>query len=262
MRDSFARSRVAGTLVAGTLCAGVALALSTALATAAEIRVVTVGALRNAMTPLGADFTKQSGNQVNYTFTNPANLKKILGEGQYDVIIAAAPSIDELDKSGGLQAGSRVKAVRVGIGVAVREGAPKPDLSTPDAFKKAIMAARNIVYTDPATPNGSGVVTMRILAAAGLADAVKAKGKQEGLGPGKALIAKGEYEMGLFNISEATIPGVVVAGPVPAPLQDYTNYDAAVLSGAASKDAAAAFLKYVTGKPAATTWKAAYIDAM
>ena len=103
---------------------------------------------------------------------------------------------------------------------------------------------------------------MRILAAAGLIDAVKAKGKQEGLGPGKELIAKGEYEMGLFNISEATIPGVVVAGPVPAPLQDYTYYDGAVLASAANKDAAAGFLKFVTGKAAAATLKAASIDAM
>jgi molybdate transport system substrate-binding protein len=256
MRDTFSRS------TARSICAGLALALSTALATAAEIRVVSVGALQSALKPLGADFTKQGGDQVNYTFTNPANLKKVLGDGQYDVIIAAVPSIEELDKSGGLQAGSRVKAVRVGIGVAVREGAPKPDVSTPDAFKHAIMAARNIVYTDPATPNGSGVVTMRILAAAGLVDAVKAKGKPEGLGPAKELIAKGEVEMGLFNISEATIPGVVVAGPVPAPLQDYTHYDAAVLAGAGNKEAAAGFLKYVTGKPAAAAWKAASIDAM
>jgi molybdate transport system substrate-binding protein len=252
MRDGLARS----------LYAAAALILSTAAATAAEVRVVTVGALQNALKPLGADFTKQSGDQVSYTFSNPANLKKVLAEGQFDVIIAAAPALEELDKSGGLQAGSRVKAVRVGIGVAIREGAPKPDVSTPDGFKKAVMAARNIVYTDPATPNGSGVVTMRILAAAGLVDAVKAKGKQEGLGPGKELIAKGEYEMGLFNISEATIPGLVVAGPVPPPLQDYTNYDAAILSGAANKEGAAGFLKFVTGKPAAAAWKAASIDAM
>jgi molybdate transport system substrate-binding protein len=245
-----------------TLCAAAVLTLSTTLATAGEVRVVTVGALQNTLKPLGADYTKQSGDLVNYMFTNPANLKKVLGEGQYDVIIAAAPSIEELDKSGGLQAGSRVKAVRVGIGVAVREGAPKPDVSTPDAFKKAILAARNIVYTDPATPNGSGVVTMRILAAAGLMDTVKAKGKQEGLGPGKELIAKGEVEMGLFNISEATIPGVVVAGPVPSPLQEYTTYDAAVMANAANKEGAAAFVKFVTGKGAAATWKAALIDAM
>jgi len=261
MRHLVGRSPFASLWFA-SLCAGAALAISTGLATAAEIRVVSVGALQNGLKPLGADYTKQAGNQVTYMFTNPANLKKVLNEGKYDVIIAAAPSVDELDKANGLQAGSRVKAVRVGIGVAVKDGAPKPDVSTPDAFKKAIMAARNIVYTDPATPNGSGVVTMRILAAAGLTDAVKAKGKQEGLGPGKELIAKGEYEMGLFNISEATIPGVVVAGPVPAPLQDYTNYDAAVLAGAAEAGAAADFVKYLTGKAAAATWKAASIDAM
>jgi molybdate transport system substrate-binding protein len=249
-------------LFAGSTCAGLALGFSIGMASAAEIKVVTVGALQNGLKPLAADFTKQSGNQVNYTFTNPANLKNVLVGGQFDAIIAAAPSVEELDKSGGLQPGSLVKAVRVGIGVAVRDGAPRPDVSTPDAFKKAIMAARNIVYTDPTTANGSGVLTMRILAAAGLADAVKAKGKQEGLGPGKELIAKGEYEMGLFNISEATIPGVVVAGPVPAPLQEYTTYDAAVMSGSANKDAAAAFVKFATDKPAAATWKAASIETL
>jgi ABC-type molybdate transport system substrate-binding protein len=68
--------------------------------------------------------------------------------------------------------------------------------------------------------------------------------------------------MGLFNISEATIPGVVVAGPVPGPLQQYTTYDAAVIAGAANKDAAGAFVKFVTAKPAAATWKAASIDAL
>ena len=85
MRDSFASS-----LFAKSFCAAAALALSTALAAAAEIRVVSVGALQSALKPLGADFAKQGGDQVNYTFTNPANLKKVLSEGQYDVIIAAA----------------------------------------------------------------------------------------------------------------------------------------------------------------------------
>jgi molybdate transport system substrate-binding protein len=145
--------------------------------------------------------------------------------------------------------------------VAVREGAPKPDLSTPAAFKQAITAARNFVYADP-TPNGSGVLTMRILAAAGLVGALKAKGRPGGLGSGKELIAKGEYEMGLFHISEATMPGVVVAGPVPAPLQEYSHYDAAVMAGAANRDTAASFVKFVTGRSAAAVWKAASVDAI
>jgi molybdate transport system substrate-binding protein len=256
------QSTLARSIRAGSMLAGLALAFSVASANAAEIKVVAVGALQNALKPLGTEFTKRSGDQVNYTFTSPAALKGLLADGKFDLIIAATSSVDELDKAGGLQAGSHVKAVRVGIGVAVRDGASKPDVSTPDAFKKAITAARNIVYTDPSTPNGSGIVTMRILAAAGLVDVVKAKGKQEGLGPGKELIAKGDYEMGLFNVSEATAPGVVVAGPVPAALQDYTNYDAGVMAGAANKDAAAAFLKFVTGKDAAAGWKAGGVDPL
>src|SRR6266851_996289 len=99
MRNKLARS----------LCAGLVVALSTAVATAGEIRVVTVGALQSALKPLGAEYTKQSGDQVNYTFTNPANLNKVLAESKFDVIIAAAPSVAELDKASGLQAGSRVK---------------------------------------------------------------------------------------------------------------------------------------------------------
>jgi molybdate transport system substrate-binding protein len=217
-----------------------------------EIRVVAVGALQSGLKPLGEDFTKQSGVQVNYTFTSPANLSSVIAGAQFDAIVAAVPWIEELGKAGGLLAGSRVKAGRVGIGVAVREGAHRPDVSTPDAFKKAIMEARNIVYTDAATPNGSGIVTMRILAAAGLVDVVKAKGKQSGLGPGRELIANGEYEMGLFNITEITVPGVVSAGPVPAPLQDYTNYHGAVTVNSTNKDAAAAFLRFVAGKPVGT----------
>jgi molybdate transport system substrate-binding protein len=231
------------------------------LAGALEIRAVTVGALQNGLERLGADFIRENGGQINYTVTSPANLNSVLAGGQFDVIIAAAASVEELERSGGLQAGSRVKAVRVGIGVAVREGAPKPDLSTPAAFKRAIQAARNFVYASP-TPNGSGVLTIRILTAAGLVDALNAKGKQGGLGAGKELIARGAYEMGLFHISEAAMPGVVVAGPVPVPLQEYSHYDAAVMAGAANQDAAASFVKFVTGKSAVAVWKAASVDAI
>jgi molybdate transport system substrate-binding protein len=225
------------------------------------LRVVAVGALQNALKLLGAEFTRQGGARVECTFTSPANLKNTLAGGQFDVIVAAAPTVAELEASGALQAGSRRKAASVGIGVGVREGAPKPDLSTPEAFRRAINSARNIVYTDPAMPTGSGIVTMRILAAAGLVDVVKAKGIQQNLGPGRELIAKGEYELGLFNLSEVLAPGVVIAGPVPAPLQDYTFYDGAVFANAGNKDVAGDFLTFVTGESAAAIWKAGQAEA-
>jgi molybdate transport system substrate-binding protein len=222
----------------------------------AAVRVVAVGALQNALKLLGAEFTRHGGARVECTFTSPANLKNTLAGGQFDVIVAAAPTVAELEASGALKTGSRRKAARVGIGVGVREGAPKPNLSSPEAFKQAINQARNIVYTDPSMPTGSGIVTMRILAAAGLVDVVKAKGIQQNLGPGRELIAKGEYELGLFNLSEVAVPGIVIAGPVPAPLQDYTFYDGATFATSDNGEAAAAFLKFVTGKSAAAIWQA------
>jgi molybdate transport system substrate-binding protein len=242
--------------------AAFALVLSAGIATAEEVRVVIVGALQNAVKVLATDFTKETGQQVALTITSPANLTKTLSEGKFDAILAAAPSVDELDKSGGLQSGSRVKLVRVGIGVAVRDGVPKPDLSTPEAFKKTVMAARSIVYSDPTVPNASGALTMRVLSAAGLVDVVKAKGRQEGLVPARELIAKGEVEMGFFNVSEAAAPGCVLAGPVPAPFQQYNEYAAAVMMSPAAKDAAQSFIRYVTAKAAAERWKAAGLEAM
>jgi molybdate transport system substrate-binding protein len=228
---------------------------------AAPLRVVAVGALQNALKLLGAEFTRQGGARVECTFTSPANLRNTLAGGQFDVIVAAAPTVAELEASGALQIGSRRKAARVGIGVGVQEGAPRPDLSTPEAFRQAINSARNIVYTDPSMPTGSGIVTMRILAAAGLVDAVKAKGIQQNLGPGRELIAKGEYALGLFNLSEVAAPGVVIAGPVPTPLQDYTFYDGAVFANAGNKDVAGDLLTFVTGKSAVAIWKAGQAEA-
>lgn len=249
-------------ILARLLVAVFALVLSAGIAAADELRVVIVGALQNAVKVLTADFTKETGQQVALTITSPAALAKTLAEGKFDVILAAAPPLEELDKAGGLQSGSRVKLVRVGIGVAVRDGAAKPDLSTPEAFKKAVMAARSIVYTDPSIPNASGALTMRVLSAAGLVDVVKAKGRQEGLPPARELIAKGEVEMGFFNVSEATAPGCVLAGPVPAPFQQYNEYAAAVMASPAAKDAAQSFVRYVTAKAAAERWKAAGLEAM
>jgi molybdate transport system substrate-binding protein len=227
----------------------------------ASLRVVAVGALQNALKLLGAEFTAQGGGQVGLTFTSPANLKGTLAGGDFDAIIAAAPTVAELESAGALQIGSRRKAARVGIGVAVREGASKPDLSTPEAFERAIRSARTIVYTDPSMPTGSGIVTMRILAAACLVDAVRAKGIQQNLGPGRELIAKGEYELGLFNLSEVAVAGVAIAGPVPTPLQDYTFYDGAVFVNSPAKDAAGAFLAFVTGQSAVAIWRAGQAEA-
>ena len=242
------------------LSVGLALILFSGSASAAEIKVVSVGALQVALNTLAADYTKASGNTVAFTFTNPTNLAMVLVGGKFDAIVVAASSVEDLDKAGRFAAGTHIRVSRTGIGIAVREGTPKPDLSTSDAFKKYVTQARNIIYTDPTTVNGSGVLTQRILTAAGLWDAVKAKGLQSNNAGAKDLIAKGEYQMAFLNLSETEAPGVIVAGPVPAPLQQYTNYDAAVFADAAAKPEAVSFVKFISAPASAATWKAAWME--
>ena len=131
------------------LSAGVVVVLSAAAVQAAEVKVLIAGALQNAIRPLAADFEKQSGNKVTIAATNPALVIRDFNAGQFDVVASATPTMGELTESAKLQAGTMQRLARTGIGIAVKEGAHKPDLSTIEAFKKAVMSAKNIIYTDP-----------------------------------------------------------------------------------------------------------------
>jgi molybdate transport system substrate-binding protein len=229
-----------------------ALILTMGVAQAAEVKMLIAGALQNAVRTLAADYEKQSGNKVTITATNPAMVGKEFSGGQFDIVAAARPSVAELAEAAVLRPGSIEPLARTGVGIAVKQGAPIPDLSTVAAFKRAVTAAKSIIYTDPMAPNASGGNTQRILINAGLLDEVRKKGKQDGLGPGREKIAKGEAEMGFFNVSESTAPGVVLAGPVPPPLQQYINYDVALTRSA--KPEAEAFVVFLTSKDARPRW--------
>src|SRR4029453_11626812 len=142
---------------------------------------------------------------------------------------------------------SRVPLSKTGMGVAVRAGAPLPDLSTPEAFKQALLAAKSVVYGDPTLPNQSGEKAEKILAKAGLLDTLKGKLR---IVPGQAasqeMIAKGEVELGLYNVSE--IPedkGLKLAGPVPAPLQIATTYEGGLMSDGAGPEAGRAVIRFL-----------------
>lgn len=240
--------------------AGFALIWSAGIAPAAELRVLSVGSVQIAAKILANDFSKQTGDKVALETVTPSSISKKLAVGAYDMVIASIPAIDALDQAGALRTRSRVPLARVGIGVMVREGAPVPNVSTTDAFKKTLLAARSIVYGDPTVPNQSGVVTMRILAKAGLLDEVKAKGRSAALANGFAMVAKGEVELALFNLVELP-PGVRLAGPVPAPFQDYTSYETAVLAKGTAPAEAQAFIALITSTAARKTWEAASLEA-
>jgi molybdate transport system substrate-binding protein len=239
---------------------GFALILSASFADAADLRVLSVGSVQIATKVLAADFTKATGQQVTLTIVAPSEIGERLASAPYDMVICSVPAMEALDKSGSLRPGSRSRLSRVGIGVMVREGAALPDVSTPDAFKKTLLAARSIVHGDPATPNQSGVVTMKILANAGVLDAIKGKARAANLAEGFAMVAKGEVELALFNLVELP-PGVRLVGPVPAPLQEYTSYETAVLAKGGVPDAAQAFIALMTSVPARKTWEAASLEA-
>lgn len=242
-----------------TLFLGLALIGSASVATAADVRVLSVGSVQIAAKALAADFNRETGNKVMLTIVTPSTIPEKLASGSYDMIICSIPAMDVLEKAGSLRAGSRSPLSRVGIGVMVREGAPIPDVSTPDAFKKTLLAARSIVHGNPATPNQSGVVTMRILSKAGIFDQITPKARAADLADGFAMVAKGEAELALFNLVELP-PGVRLAGPVPAPLQDYTSYETAVLATGAAPSEAQAFIKSMISPSARKTWEAASLE--
>jgi molybdate transport system substrate-binding protein len=238
--------------------AAVLVAVSTA--SAAEVKLISVGGVKGALDKIVADYTKASGNTVNYTVGSPLVVSQKLAAGEvFDVVVQSAPAMDDYAKLGGLKADTRVKVARGGIGMAVAPNATPPDIATAAAFKKTLIDAKSIAVGDPATPNGSGILIKAILENSGVMDDIKPKLQVVGLDPGQQQIAKGEIEIGFFNISEVR-PFVKYGGPVPAPLQRYTNYDAAVTAKTTEAEAAAGLLKTIVS--ASAHWKSAGMEPM
>jgi molybdate transport system substrate-binding protein len=139
----------------GRLACIAAMLLSlTGMAIADDIRVLSVGAVQQAVKTLAADFGKESGHHVVLTIGSPAVVMQKIKDGEvFDAVIVSEPAMDVLDKEGTVNPESRVRLANTGMGVAVRAGAPVPDLSTPEAFKQALLAAKSVVYGDPTLPN-------------------------------------------------------------------------------------------------------------
>jgi molybdate transport system substrate-binding protein len=232
---------------------------SCGLAASAEVRVLSVGSTQVAAKSIAADFEKLSGHQIAFTIRPPFEIDKELAEKTFDAVILSVPAMDILDQAGTLSPTSRVALARVGVGVAVKEGAPVPDISTPDKLKAAVLAARSITCGNPAVANTSGAIAGAAFAKLGIVDEIKSKTRLAPLAVGGELVAKGEVELGFFNLSEMP-KGVAVAGPLPGDLQGYTVYDAAVLAKGSKDAAATAFVKYLASAPAGVHWVAAKLE--
>jgi molybdate transport system substrate-binding protein len=234
------------------------------MARAAEIRVLAVRAPEVALRNLAADFAKESGHQVVFTIGSPAVvMQKIKANEVHDAVIVSEPAMDQLDKEGIVNPESRVRLANTGIGVVVRDGAPVPDLATPEAFKQALVTATSIVYGD-VSPNQSGEKVERILAALGILDTLRPKLRiVSGHRNSQPLIAKGEVEMGLYNLSEIHEgTGVRLAGPVPAPLQLVTIFEGALMSDGSVPEAARAYIRFLASADARDKWTAAKLEPL
>jgi len=215
-------------------------ALGSARVGAEEIKVQSAGAVRAIVTELSEAFRQETGNTVALSFgTVGVSRGKLAGGDPMDVVIMTDVAVDEAIREGRVVAGTRTDLARTGMGVAVREGAPRPDISTPEALKASLLAARSLVYVDPAQGATSGIHFKSVLERLGIADAVRAKTQLVAGGYPAEKVASGEAEMVVHQISEIVpVKGVVLVGPLPAEVQNFTTYTAAI--GADAKDAAAA----------------------
>lgn len=224
---------------------------------AAELRVLTAGAFKQVVLALVPDFEKQTGHKVTVdNGTAGELLKRIKGGEAFDVAVITPAVIDALTEKGRLAAGSRVNLASVGIGVVVKEGAPKPDIATVDAFKRALLAAKTVAYIDPKSGGTTGIYFEKLIDRLGVGDAVRAKAKLKMGGYVADLIVSGEAELGIHQISEIVpVKGAVLVGPLPKEIQNVTTYAAGLSATAKDKDAAQALIKMFSGPAAAALLK-------
>lgn len=224
---------------------------------AAEVKVLTAGAFKEVVLALVPDFEKQTGNKVVVANDTAGALKKRIEDGEaFDVAIITPAIVDELAGAGKIAAGSRANIASVGVGVVVKEGAPKPDVSTVETFKQALLAAKSVAYIDPASGGSSGIYIDKLLERLGIADQVRPKAKLKKGGHVADLIVSGEAELGLHQISEIVpVKGAALVGPLPKEIQNTTTYAAGLSAATQNKDAAQALIKAFSGAAAAAILK-------
>lgn len=233
--------------------------LFAASASAADLKVISAGAVRGLIAEIIDDYSHKTGQKFDFTIGTTGQLRDVISSGQHaDLIIVSVPLMGELEKTGNLIAGSRAELGRVGIGVAVREGARVPDVATPDSFKQALVAAKSVAYTDPAAGGTSGIYFASLSDRLGIADTIKAKHILTKGGREAAIeVAEGRAEMAVIFVSEAiAVKGVKVAGLLPPSLQDYSAYATAIPKSSTDVAAARAFIAALTSAEMAGRWRA------
>jgi len=234
---------------AASIWTAIVLGVLSSPAQTADLTVLCPRAVETAAGELAGDFQKETGTGTQFVFGTAGGLSDRVAAGERaDVVIGTTLRLKELEEKGVLVRGSRVELGRVGVGVAIKAGAQKPDISTPEALRKTLLKVTSLGYADPARGGTGGTHFARVVERLGIADALRAKTKLYPQGT-QALdaVAKGEIELAVTPTSEIVVrQGLTLAGPLPGDLQNWLSYSAAVLATSTAPDSAKAFIARMT----------------
>jgi len=230
---------------------------ATAPVASADLKVLTAGAFKQVVVALAQRFTAETGDKVLIDNGTAGALTKRIEAGEsFDLVVLTPTALADLGGKGDIAKDSVVALAKVGIGVVVKKGAPLPDISSVDALKATLLAAKSVAYIDPAAGGSSGAYVGKLFERLGIADQIKAKAV---LVPGGLVaqdVADGKAEIGIHQISEIlAVQDITLVGPLPAALQNYTTYAGALSAHAKEAEAAKAFLKLLAGPDAAALLK-------
>src|ERR1700681_1600724 len=222
-----------------------------------EVTLIAPGGIRTSIEQLIPGFEKKTGYKVKATFGSGGGTKKQVVQGDAFDVPVLQPPLQEVFASGNVVAGTQTPLASVSVGVAVRKGAPKPDISTPEAVKKMLLAAKSVAYPNAASGAAAGVSFDETLKKLGIADQMQPKIKPAQGGAGAmAMAASGEVEIGLTFLSEMENPGIDIVGPLPREISPPTVLVGFVSAHAKDPAAAKALLDYLSSPEAAAVYKA------
>jgi molybdate transport system substrate-binding protein len=224
------------------------------------VKVMSSGGLKAVITELAEAFARASGRRLTPVFGPPAAIKGRIENGEaVDVAVLTAPLIDALVGQGKLAAATEL--ARSGLGIAVRKGAPKPDIGSVEAFRRTLLAAKSIVATDPAAGAASGIHFAKVIEQLGIADAVKAKTRLNSGSYNAEFVARGEAELAIQQISEILpVKGAELVGPLPPGVQVTTVFKAAIGTNAGELAAAQELIAFLKSREGAQLIAAAGME--
>jgi molybdate transport system substrate-binding protein len=231
---------------------------------AAELKVLATGATRHTLTALTPEFTRVHGIAVALDFGTAGEIERRAKTEPADLVIVPVPRLEALIQEAVIAKGSRMDVARAALALAVRDGAPTPDISSVEALIRVLIQARSVAFTDPKAGGTAGIYFAGLLQRLGIADALRdkavlARGGRDAV----ERVGRGEAEFAITFVSEILpVPGVKVAGVLPDAVQHYTIYAAGVAAKSAQAESAQAFAKFLTSVANRDRWRADGLEAL